>query len=344
MKFDVLYLPTYVPELDGDVATFYGHMLEQIVLADKLSPGFSTVWLTEHHFSPYGGTLPNPAVLGAAIASRTRRIRIGTAVTVLPLHNPLLVAEDFAMLDVLSGGRLDFGIGRGSVQVEFQEFGVDYAESAQAMVEAIDVILNVWTSDVFSRDGHKTIELLPKPVQRPHPPVWVGASRTPETFAWAGRRGYNLMVLPYMLPPADLRERLQLYREAAAEAGHDPRQLKIMGKFHVFVGDSLEAVSKVAGPAYDNYQRLAGSRSQHGPQAYWRAGADWDKHRAECRVIGGTPADCRATIDYWQQTLELTNIGGTFHFGGLDQAATLESLELFAREVAPHFSLEASVL
>ena len=342
MKFDVLYLPTYVPELDGDVATFYRHMLTQIALADEL--GYTSVWLTEHHFSRYGGTLPNPAVFGAAIAMRTRRIRIGSAVTVLPLHNPLLVAEDFAMLDVLSGGRLDFGIGRGSVQVEFEEFGVDYSRSAAAMLEAVDIILGGWRAEVFSRNGEKPITLLPKPVQQPHPPVWVGASRTPETFAWAGRCGFNLMVLPYMMPPADLHERLQLYRQAAVEAGHDPRQLKIMGKFHVFVADSTEAASRLAGPAYDNYQRLAGSRSHHGPQAYWRAGANWDKHRAECRVIGGTPTECCEQIEYWQRTLDLTNIGGTFHFGGLDQQATLHSLELFAREVAPKFSLEAPIL
>ncbi|HEY2593570.1 MAG TPA: LLM class flavin-dependent oxidoreductase, partial [Chloroflexota bacterium] len=100
-----------MPDLDGDTPTFYAHMLEQIVLADTLHPAFTTVWLTEHHFSHYGGLLPNPAVFGAAIAAKTTRIRIGTAVTVLPLHNPLQVAEDFAMLDVLSGGRFDFGIG-----------------------------------------------------------------------------------------------------------------------------------------------------------------------------------------------------------------------------------------
>jgi alkanesulfonate monooxygenase SsuD/methylene tetrahydromethanopterin reductase-like flavin-dependent oxidoreductase (luciferase family) len=137
VQFDVLYLPTYLPELDGDYATFYARMLEQIVRVDEL--GYTTAWLTEHHFAPYGGTLPNPAVLGAAIAARTRSIRIGSAVTVLPLHNPLLVAEDFAMLDVISGGRVDFAIGRGSVLAEFAEFGVDYAYGREVMEEATQV-------------------------------------------------------------------------------------------------------------------------------------------------------------------------------------------------------------
>jgi natural product biosynthesis luciferase-like monooxygenase protein len=341
VQFDVLYLPTYVPELDGDYSTFYGRMIEQIVWADEL--GFATVWLTEHHFSPYGGTLPNPAVFGAAIAARTRRIRIGTAVTVLPLHNPLLVAEDFAMLDVLSGGRFDFGIGRGSVQAEFEEFGIEHKDSAAVLLEAIDAILAAWQPGPLQHDGPRftvprPIDVLPKPVQRPHPPVWVGASRTPDTFAWAGRRGFNLMVLPYMMPPADLQERLEIYRVAAHEAGHDPDQLEIMGKFHVFVADPAQEARELARPAYDNYQRLAGARSSHGPRTYWRDDSDWDKHLADCRVIGGTPAECIERIDYWQQTLKLTHIGGTFHFGGLDQLATMRSLELFAREVAPHFA------
>jgi alkanesulfonate monooxygenase SsuD/methylene tetrahydromethanopterin reductase-like flavin-dependent oxidoreductase (luciferase family) len=140
------------------------------------------------------------------------------------------------------------------------------------------------------------------------------------------------------MPAADLQERLDIYRQAAHEAGHDHRLLKDHGQAPRAGRRFGEAASELARPAYDNYQRMAGARSQHGPQAYWRAGADWDKHRAECRVIGGTPADCIEQIDYWRRTLDLTHIGGTFHFGGLDQQATLRSLELFAREVAPRFT------
>jgi alkanesulfonate monooxygenase SsuD/methylene tetrahydromethanopterin reductase-like flavin-dependent oxidoreductase (luciferase family) len=146
------------------------------------------------------------------------------------------------------------------------------------------------------------------------------------------------MVLPYMMPPADLRERLDIYRDAARDAGHDPLQLKVMGKLHVLVADSAQAASELASTAYANYQGLAAGRSQHGPQAYWRVGADWDKLCAECRVIGGSPAECVEQLEYWRRTLDLTHVGGTFHFGGLDQQTTLRSLELFAREVAPRFS------
>ncbi len=338
VKFGVLYLPTYVPELDGPEGTFYARMLEQIELADGL--GYETVWLTEHHFDVYGGTVPNPAVLGALIAARTRRIRIGTAVTVLPLHNPLSVAEDFAMLDVISGGRLDFGIGRGSVKGEAEEFGLSDM-SAILTSEAAELIIKLWRDEHVDHAGAyfhvKGIRLLPRPVQRPHPPIWVGASRTPDTFAWAGRQGFHVMVLPYMMTPADMKERLDIYWDSARQAGHDISRLEVMAKFHVFVADSAAEASRIAGPAYDRYQQIASARTRNERLA-WRLGSTWDQHRAENKVIGGTPTDCIERIRYWQQTLGLTHIGGTFHFGGLDQAATLRSLQLFAYEVAPAFA------
>ena len=151
MKFGLLYLPTYVPELDGQVGGFYERMLEQIARADEL--GYASVWLTEHHFDLYGGTIPNPAVFGSVVARATRNIRIGTAVTVLPLHNPLLVAEDFAMLDVLSNGRLDLGIGRGSVSAEYREFGISNDDSASVLkrwAPSMSALMTFSTRSAFS--------------------------------------------------------------------------------------------------------------------------------------------------------------------------------------------------
>jgi natural product biosynthesis luciferase-like monooxygenase protein len=342
MKFGLLYLPTYVPELDGGLPEFYGRMLEQIAFADEL--GYDSVWLTEHHFDPYGGTIPNPAVFGVAVAQRTRRIRIGVAVSVLPLHNPLLVAEDYAMLDVLSNGRLDFGVGRGSVPAEFMEFGISPENSAEVMVEATELILRAWREDGFEHRGknfsHPRISLLPRPVQSlsgGHPPIWVGAARTPDTFEWAGRNGFHLMVLPYMFPVDVLKPKIDLYFEALGAAGHDPARAEVMAKFHVFVGQSAAEARRYGQPAYENYKRVSGSRSGVAREHYWRAGSSWDQEVAEYKVIAGSPDDCIERIRYWRETLGITHIGGTFHFGGLEQQATVHSLELFAREVAPKF-------
>ena len=110
MQFGAHYLPTYIPALDGPEAEFYRRMFEQMELLDQV--GFHQVWVTEHHFHEYGGTIPDPAPFLSVVASRTTRIRLGIAIVVLPLHNPLEVAESYAMVDVISGGWLDFGVGR----------------------------------------------------------------------------------------------------------------------------------------------------------------------------------------------------------------------------------------
>ena len=337
MRFGLLYLPTYVPELDGSYGEFYGRMLEQISLAEQL--GYDSVWLTEHHFHPYGGALPNPAVFAAAIAQRTTRIRIGTAVTVLPFHNPLLVAEDFAMVDVLSNGRLDFGVGRGSVPAEYRQFSLSQEQTFEIMAEATTVILRAWGEEVFHHQGqhfsYPPISLLPRPVQRPHPPIWVGAARTPETFEWAGRNGFHIMVLPYLIETPRLKELLGVYRSALRQAGHDDRQVQVLAKFHVFVTEDKADLQRYASPAYDWYQRISGDRSGKGEAGYWRTNSTLEQHAAEYRAIAGRPDECVAQLRYWQETLGINHLGGTFHFGGLPQAVTLRSIELFAREVAP---------
>src|SRR5262245_51200003 len=117
MRFDMVMLPTYFPDLDPPFSKYYANILDEIQLAEDL--GWQCLWWTEHHFVPYGGSVPNPAVFITAAASRTRTIRLGCSVSVLPLHHPLKVAEDYAMADVVSGGRLEFGMGVGNNPAEY---------------------------------------------------------------------------------------------------------------------------------------------------------------------------------------------------------------------------------
>ena len=151
--------------------------------------GFDAVWLAEHSGSHYG-LICSPQVMAAAIAARTRRIRIGTAVSVLPLHHPLRLANDFAMVDVLSGGRLNYGVGRGYSQDEYSAFSVPMEENRARFHEALEVILRAWTNERFSYDGvyyHiPATQSVPKPIQKPHPPHCVAAS-SPETSHMGGR-------------------------------------------------------------------------------------------------------------------------------------------------------------
>src|SRR5581483_8970223 len=133
VRFGYYILNTYVPELDGAAADLYGRYFEQIEAAEAV--GFDAVWATEHHFRYFGGMTPNPQMLLTAISARTRRLRLGSSVSILPLHNPLRIAEDFAMLDVLSGGRLEFGAGRGMVHSGYRGFGLRWDDAQDHMKE-----------------------------------------------------------------------------------------------------------------------------------------------------------------------------------------------------------------
>jgi alkanesulfonate monooxygenase SsuD/methylene tetrahydromethanopterin reductase-like flavin-dependent oxidoreductase (luciferase family) len=173
----------------------YRDELDTIAYAESL--GFDTIWLTEHHFADDGYS-PSIIPLAAAIAARTERVRIGFNLLLLPLHNAIRVAEDIATLDVLSGGRIDVGIGQGYAVHEFAGYGIARAERLRRFIEGLDVLQGLWTQDTFSYRGeHYTLDgerLQPKPVQQPTPPLWIGATSTPGVRR-AGRRGANLLGL-----------------------------------------------------------------------------------------------------------------------------------------------------
>ena len=141
MKFGYYILNTYVPELDGESPELYSHWLEQIDAAEAL--GFDSMWTTEHHFRYFGGMLPNPQLLLTAAAQRTQRMRLGSAVTLLPMHHPVRIAEDFAMLDLLSNGRLNFGAGRGMHPLEYLTFNADWNTAQLRLPEALDIVVRV---------------------------------------------------------------------------------------------------------------------------------------------------------------------------------------------------------
>ncbi|WP_214322365.1 LLM class flavin-dependent oxidoreductase [Nonomuraea sediminis] len=195
MKFSTFHL---FHRSDGQsFKEVYDYHLELIELAEEL--GFDGVRLAEHHFRDYG-VVPNLFTLLAHAAARTSRIRLGTGIVVLPLHNPVHVAEEAAMVDLLSGGRLDLGIGRGYQSFEFEGFGIDLAEARDRFNEALEVILGLWTQDVFQHEGkfYKTgaeVSLVPRPLQDPHPPLHVAAV-SPETVTMYAERGLPILADP----------------------------------------------------------------------------------------------------------------------------------------------------
>jgi natural product biosynthesis luciferase-like monooxygenase protein len=336
MRFGLHYLNTYVAEADGPVPQLYGHLTQQIQEAEAL--GFDDAWVTEHHFHEFGGQISQPPVFLAAVAAATRRIHLGVAISVLPLHDPLQNAEAYAMVDVISNGRLEFGIGRGATPEEFSGLRVDYGDSSRRLREHAEVLLQAWSDEPVRYRGelydYDDVRVLPKPLQRPHPPIWVGASRSDDTFQWAGEKGFHLMTLPFTYTPDVLRHWIGVYQDALRQHGYDPATREILGKFHIYV-DEDDAVARREGERYWlGYYGIAFQRGSwnvpHPPTP-----ADFEAELTHRHVIVGDPARCVETIQYWREALGLTTVSGTFHYGGMPHEQALRSIRLFAERVIP---------
>jgi alkanesulfonate monooxygenase SsuD/methylene tetrahydromethanopterin reductase-like flavin-dependent oxidoreductase (luciferase family) len=302
-------------------------------LAEEL--GFHCVWLTEHHFGRFGGMMPNPQIIMAALAQRTRRIRLGTAVTLLPLHNPLRIAEDMAMLDVMSNGRVDVGVGRGMDWINFGAFGSDPATAQDRLEESIGMLQDAWTKERCSWEGRffqvaGPITVLPRPVQRPHPPIWMTANRDVAHFRWIAEHGLNLMTIPWTLPSLDLsRELIAEYRSALRQSGRAGDGCKVLGLFTVYVAETLERAREIE-PYWMN-MRQVGAESRGGHDSH---SLTYEQMAGEDRAFFGTPDMCRRLLERISD-LGLDHLALQFHFGGLPQDRVLDSMRLFMSEVAP---------
>ncbi|WP_084959079.1 LLM class flavin-dependent oxidoreductase [Thermoactinospora rubra] len=217
----------------------YDYHLELVELAEEL--GFDGVRLAEHHFRDYG-VVPNLFTMLAHAAARTSRIRLGTGIVVLPLHNPVHVAEEAAMVDVLSGGRLDLGIGRGYQSYEFEGFAVDLAEARDRFNESLEMILGLFERDGFRHEGkfYRTgteVSLTPRPLQRPHPPIHVAAV-SPETVTMYAERGLPILADP-AAPYRKVVQAAETWRETAARAGVLAGQELVVAR-SVYVAPTVE--------------------------------------------------------------------------------------------------------
>jgi alkanesulfonate monooxygenase SsuD/methylene tetrahydromethanopterin reductase-like flavin-dependent oxidoreductase (luciferase family) len=340
MKFGAHYLPTYVPDLDGSVTEFYQRMFAQMEEMDRL--GYDHIWVTEHHFAMYGGTLPHPPTFMSAIARTTQQIRLGVAINVLPLHNPIDVAESYAMVDVISNGRLDFGVGKGSEAHEYRKAQVDQKEATGRMYEGVEVIRQAWSDKPVNFSGeffkYENVPVFPKPVQRPHPPIWVGCARSEGSFRWAGENGFHLMTLPYLYrEPHLLPGFVKTYRSGLAKAGHDFTRTEVLGKFHIFVSSSLDKAIEEAAPYLANYSTVHKAADPDRKERGLLVVRDVKTQLAEGFVIAGDPERCADTIQKWREEVGLTAISGTFHFGGMPQEMALRNIRLFAERVMPEF-------
>jgi natural product biosynthesis luciferase-like monooxygenase protein len=342
VKFGYYILNTYVPELDGESSELYAHWLEQIDAAEDL--GFDSLWVTEHHFRYFGGMMPSPAVILAAAAQRTKRLRLGASVSILPMHNPLRIAEEFAMVDLLSNGRLNFGAGRGMHPTEYAVFGYEWKNAQTRLPEALDIVIKAWTDGEFEwRGAHyqfPKLNVYPKPVQKPHPPIYVTANRDPESFAMIAARGHHLMTLPWVASNELQGTRVRQYQAALRSAGHVAEERDIFVMYPIYVGaDDARASTEVI----DHWHRWrsfaleALGLTSPQDEAYQRLFKHlaYDAMVRDSRGVFGGPDTCASMLRKIIEVVGATHIGLTFHFCGLSQDKVLKSMERFARQVRP---------
>jgi alkanesulfonate monooxygenase SsuD/methylene tetrahydromethanopterin reductase-like flavin-dependent oxidoreductase (luciferase family) len=223
--------------------------------------GFDSIWAPEHHFTEYG-FCASPMLTLAAMSSVTKRIRLGSGVVVLPFNDPVRVAEEGAMIDLMSGGRLELGVGRGFQPVEYRGFAVDQSKSREIFEEALQVIVQAWTEGRVSFKGaHFDIpehSVRPVPMQKPHPPIWVAAV-SDDTFALAGRLGFNLLCsLVYGFKSDYTALLLSTYRNSLRVHGHNPAQREVGALCMVYCAESThQARQDFGGPVLWYFRTIA---------------------------------------------------------------------------------------
>lgn len=349
MKFAIFSL---CEQRDGVRATdLYKEAIEQAVAAEEL--GFDAVWLAEHHFTKYG-VVPSIPVLAAAIAERTSTIRIGSAISVLPFHDPRRVAEDYAMVDVLSNGRLDFGCGRGYQPAEFAAFGVPMEEARERFEEAVEVIEGLWTHESFSYNGKyfefEDLELYPRPVQSP-PPIWV-AALSPASFESAARHNRPFLSAPQITPLNKIKENYDGYRRMLEDSGWDASSVTLPLQRNVYVSDSLDKAQSEPAEGYmwylhTNAARMAKANSSvKGYEYYQKAQGnllltEYEGLVKDGGLLFGTPDTVSSQIESLQSELGLNYMLCWMNTGGLDHKLVLKSMERFARDVMPRFRTTA---
>ena len=349
MKCGIFYqVPCHAHQL---AAERYEETLQQIELAEDL--GFDSVWLGELHFEPTLGIMPSILIMAAAIAQRTKRMRIGIGVSILPLHNPLLNAAEAAMVDNLSRGRLDFGVGRG-VLTFYDAYLIPPEESRERFKEALDIILGAWTTDCFSYQGRyyqvREASVAPKPMQKPHPPVCVAASGSPGVFEDAAERDIGVMSGLFITPLDKLRERIGSYRAKEKEMGRPPRPpfLKLLQP--TFISETVseaqdatrDSVTSYFDVLKDNLDSPAGQRTIAAIPEYQHFKDARDEHTHEHIIKTETdlflsPDQTVERVRYWKGELPVEEFLHWFEMGGLvPHEKIVESMKLYAKEVMPH--------
>ena len=293
--------------------------------------GLDVVWLAEIHMNPTRCLSSAPLTLASAVAARTQRIKVGTAVQVLPLGHPLRLAEETATIDQVSGGRFIFGVGRSAFPRSYNAYGISYQESQDRFAESLDIIKLAWIEPVSSYRGQywsfENFTLVPRPLQQPHPPIRVAASQ-PDTYTAIGKLGYPLLSAMRASPMDALPDNIRAYRSAWREAGHPGRGEAYL-QVPIYVAETRE---QAQADAEAGLMRFATYRADllRGPLTYEAA--------LQQKGIVGTPDMVSARIRELQESAGLDGISAEINVGSLlSHDQVMRSLRLYCQDVMPRF-------
>ena len=351
MRFGLNFFPSFRPE-DSTTAQYYRQCIRIAERADAL--GFSSIKTVEHSFYDYGGHSPNPCVFLSAIAARTTRVRLITGAVIPAFHHPAHLGGDLAMLDNMSNGRLDAGFGRAFLPKEFEVYGVPMAQSRDRFEEAIGMIRRLWTEERVTAKGKfwhlEDVRLMPRVVQKPHPPIWIAAISTEESFLYAARNGFNLMIVPYAGKPGQLDEFVKLYRKLWAQSGHQAGAEQIQVAQFGYVAENgdearagferickryletfAEAVVSWQGKSsdqYPGYDKMVASILATTPEKIIESGG----------AFVGTPDQVVAQVRQCAERFGPIEPSMQINFGGSSDKEALRTVELIASRVMPKFN------
>ena len=326
MRYSVFSVVDHYPGRSRSIADYYAQLQRQAEAAERL--GYDAMFVAEHHFHEYG-VVPNPAVLLTALAARTRRLRLGSAIATLSLHNPLVVAESYAMVDVLSGGRLVLGAGSGYLKHEFAGFGIAAEDKRQRFDEALMLVRRLLAGERVTHEGrfHRLNEVAinVRPIQQPTPPIFVAALAR-EAAYHIGRQGHRLMAIPYASLSAfgELGALDEEYRRGVAESGRRTDGDDAIYTFHAHVGASDDDARRVAAEPFNRYVET---------RLYARRQTYDDVLASGLGLFGSaaTVADKVAALG----RMGVRHLALLMDFGLMAEESALASMRRFVEDVAP---------
>ncbi|MBI3964726.1 MAG: LLM class flavin-dependent oxidoreductase [Chloroflexi bacterium] len=316
----------------------WAEVIEQTEYAELL--GFESVWVTEHHFDFDYALLPNPLTALVKLGCHAKRMRLGCAVVVLPLWHPIRVAEEAALADIFTNGRIDLGLGSGYAQYEFDVFQESLDERREKFQEGLQIVTRALTEERFAHEGKyyrfPEVTVFPRPVQRPLP-IWMTAV-SPGTAALAGRLGHRIIVASTLGGLSQLKTLIDEYRRAYAEAGHDPAGLGVQLNRFVYVADSAAEARRDTEWATVRFQRRQ-ARFFGASLGMTPDEVTYERFERE-NLTHGSPEECVENLRTVQRELGLTHLLCRFRTAGVEHRKVMRAMERFAAEVRPHLTPE----